>query len=233
MAVDPADPHTVVFTLTRPASYFIAMLSLTAFSPAPVEYDQYIPAGPDLAQHTISDGPYEVTSYTAAKEIDFDRNPAWDASTDPIRKAYVDKVVVNETGDQTAIQAQLQANTAGADMEWDTFPPVSQVTQLKASKDPNFYLGPTFSSNPYIVFNTVSPNNGGALGKVAGPQGARRSDQPRQPDSGRQRPGRFAAADARVARKGFRAPRATRASTCTSTTRPRRRPISPRPGHPV
>jgi peptide/nickel transport system substrate-binding protein len=167
VAVDSADPNTVVFTLTRPASYFIAMLSLTAFSPSPVEYDQYIPAGADLAAHTISDGPYEVTSYTATKEIDFARNPAWDASTDPIRKAYVDKVVVNETGDQTAIQAQLQANTAGADMEWDTFPPVSQVTQLKAAKDPNFYLGPTFSTNPYVIFNTVSPNNSGALTKVA------------------------------------------------------------------
>jgi peptide/nickel transport system substrate-binding protein len=28
-------------------------------------------------------------------------------------------------------------------------------------------LGATFSSNPYLVFNTVSPNNSGALGKVA------------------------------------------------------------------
>jgi len=157
----------VIFTLTRPASYFVAMLSLTAFSPSPVEYDQYIPASPELAAHTISDGPYEITAYTATKSIEFDRNPAWDPTTDNVRKAYVDKVVVNETGDQTAIQQQLQANVAGADMEWDTFPPVSQVTQLKNAKDPNFYLGPTFSSNPYIIFNTVSPNNASALQKVA------------------------------------------------------------------
>ena len=27
-------------------------------------------------------------------------------------------------------------------------------------------LDATYSSNPYIVFNTVSPNNGGALGKA-------------------------------------------------------------------
>ena len=42
-----------------------------------------------------------------------------------MRKAYVDAVEINETGDQDAIQQQLQANTANADMEWDTFPPVS------------------------------------------------------------------------------------------------------------
>jgi peptide/nickel transport system substrate-binding protein len=167
VTVDPSDPDTVIFKLTQPASYFVAMVSLPAFSPSPAEYDQYIPASAELAAHTISDGPYEVTSYTATKEIDFSRNPAWSASTDQVRKAYVDKVVINETGDQTAIQQQLQANTAGADMEWDTFPPVSAVNGLVASKDPNFYLGPEFSTNPYIIFNYVSPNNGGALAKLA------------------------------------------------------------------
>ena len=38
---------------------------------------------------------------------------------------------------------------------------------LVNSKDPNFFLGQTFASNPYIVFNQVSPNNGNALSKVA------------------------------------------------------------------
>jgi peptide/nickel transport system substrate-binding protein len=166
VSVDPTDPDTVIFKLTQPASYFVAMLALTAFSPSPAEYDKYIPGSAELAAHTIADGPYEVTSYTATKEIDFSRNPAWSASTDNVRKAYVDKVVVNETGDQTAIQQQLQANTAGADMEWDTFPPVSAVNGLVAAKDPNLYLGPQFSTNPFMVFNQVSPNNGGALKKL-------------------------------------------------------------------
>ena len=31
----------------------------------------------------------------------------------------------------------------------------------------NVNLGATYSSNPYLVFNTVSPNNGGALAKAA------------------------------------------------------------------
>ena len=143
------------------------MLSLTAFSPAPKEYDAYIPAGPELAQHTIADGPYKISKYNPAHTMSLIRNPAWDASTDQVRKAYVDAVEINMTGDQDAIQQQLQANTANADMEWDTFPPVSAVPGLIAKKDPNFYLGPTFSSNPYVIFNTVSPNNGGALGKPA------------------------------------------------------------------
>jgi peptide/nickel transport system substrate-binding protein len=167
VSVDPTNPLTVVFKLTHPATYFLPMLALPAFSPSPVEYDQYIPTSAELAQHTISDGPYYITKYNPTKEIDFARNPAWKASTDDVRKAYVDAVVVNETGNQDAIQQQLQANTADADMEWDTFPPVSAVPQLSASKDPSFYAGPTFSSNPYLIFNIASPNNGGALSNVA------------------------------------------------------------------
>ncbi|WP_375491833.1 ABC transporter substrate-binding protein [uncultured Jatrophihabitans sp.] len=167
ITVDPSDPQTVVFKLTSPASYFVDMTSLTAFSPAPKEYDKYIPAGAEQAQHTISDGPYKITKYNPTKEIDFVRNPAWNASTDTVRKAYVNAVVVNETGNQDSIQTQLAANTAGADMEWDTFPPNTAIPGLIQKKDKNLNINPEFSSNPYIVFNTVSPNNGGALKSVA------------------------------------------------------------------
>jgi peptide/nickel transport system substrate-binding protein len=165
--VDPSNPQTVDITLVHPAAYFVDMLSLTAFSPAPIEDDKYIPASPQLAQNTISDGPYKITKYSPAKEIDFARNTAWDASTDTVRKAYVDNVVVTETGDPDSIQQQLEANTSTADMDFDASVPVADVQGLIAKKDPNFYLGPTFGSNPYIIFNTVSPNNTGALAKVA------------------------------------------------------------------
>jgi len=165
--VQAKDDQTVVFTLTHPASFFVDMLTLPAFSPAPKEWDAYVPASAELAQHTLSDGPYQVDSYTATKSITFSRNPAWKADTDPVRKAYVDKIVVDETSTQDSIQQQLQTGTPAADMEWDTFPPPSQLPALISTKDPKLNLGVTASSNPYIVFNTASPNNGGALKDAA------------------------------------------------------------------
>jgi peptide/nickel transport system substrate-binding protein len=167
VSVDPTNPQTVVFKLNSPASYFVDMLSLPAFSPSPKEYDKYVPASASLAQHTISDGPYKITSYNPTKSINLVRNPAWSASTDTVRKAYVNAVVVNESGNQDTIQTQLQANTPGADMEWDTFPPNTAVPKLLAAKDKNLNVTPEFSSNPYVIFNTVSPNNGAALKTVA------------------------------------------------------------------
>ncbi|TQM58124.1 ABC transporter substrate-binding protein [Humibacillus xanthopallidus] len=160
------DDLTVKFTLTHPASYFPDMLTLPAFSPAPKEYDAYVPASAELASHTISDGPYMIESYSPTKNITFTRNPAWSAGSDPIRKAYVDKIVINETVTQDSTQQQLQTGTPTADMEWDNFPPPSQLPALIAKNDPNLSLGPTSSSNPYVVFNTVSPNTNGALGNV-------------------------------------------------------------------
>ena len=157
---------TVQFKLTSPASYFTDMLTMPAFSPAPVEQLKYLPASSQQAQHTISDGPYKVESYNATKNITFVRNPAWSKSSDPIRHAYVDKIVIDETVSQNSAQQQLQTGTASADMEWDDFPPPSQLPGLIAKQDPNLNLGPTASSNPYVVFNTVSPNNGKALQKA-------------------------------------------------------------------
>jgi peptide/nickel transport system substrate-binding protein len=157
------DQTTVEFHLTQPATYFVDMLTLPAFSPAPVEVLKYLPASTELGNNFPSDGPYKVDSWVPTKSISYSRNPAWNASTDPVRKAYVDKIVVNETVSQDSIQQQLQTGTPTADLEWDVAPPPSQLPALIAKKDPNLNLGPTASSNPYVVYNTASPNNNKAL----------------------------------------------------------------------
>jgi peptide/nickel transport system substrate-binding protein len=163
--------QTIAYTLVHPASYFTDMLALDPFDPAPVESLNYLPPpNAQAAQHTIADGPYQVQTYVPARKIIYTRNPAWNASTDPIRKAYVDKIVVTETGNQTTNQQILQTNSPNGGMEFDSFPPVDSLPglisqMLHGSKNMN--LGPTFSTNPYIVFNFNSPNNNGALGKVA------------------------------------------------------------------
>jgi ABC-type transport system substrate-binding protein len=163
-AVTAPNPTTVVYHLTQPASYFVSELTLPALSaPVPEEYLNYLPASSELAQHTISDGPYQIDSYEPTKSIVFTQNPVWKQETDPIRKQNFTKVIVDESGQQESIQQQLQAGSPSADMEWDTFPPPTSVPALKAANDPNLTITPESSSNPYVVFNTQSPNNGGAL----------------------------------------------------------------------
>jgi peptide/nickel transport system substrate-binding protein len=166
VSVDPADPLTVVFKLTHPATYFQNMLALAAFSARPIEFMNYVPGSAQLAQHMLSDGPYMVKSYNPAHAFDLVRNPAWDRSTDEVRHAYVDEIKINETGNQDTIQQQLETSIVDADMQFDTGTPSTVVPQLVAKNDPNLNLQSSVSTNPYIVYNTKSPNNDGALGKV-------------------------------------------------------------------
>jgi peptide/nickel transport system substrate-binding protein len=165
-----ASGQTITYNLTAPASYFPDMLTLPPFNPAPSASLNYLPNSAAAAQHMIADGPYQVQSYVPAKKIVFTRNPAWNASSDPIRKAYVDTINVTETGNQTTNQQILQTNTAAGSMDWDLGPPVAAVPGLVAQMQAggkNFNLGPQYSTNPYVIFNEASPNNGGALAKVA------------------------------------------------------------------
>jgi peptide/nickel transport system substrate-binding protein len=163
--------QTISYTLVHPASYFAGQLTLDAFAPAPIESLDYVPASAAAQQHEIADGPYTIQSYTPARQITFVRNPAWKASSDPIRKAYVNKIVVSETGNQASVQQQLQTNSASASMEFDAFPPLQStaglIKQMQSGLNHNFNLGTTESANPYLVYNQVSPNNSGAMGKTA------------------------------------------------------------------
>jgi peptide/nickel transport system substrate-binding protein len=162
--------NTVTYNLTQPTTYFPDMLTLPAFNPAPVESLNYLPGSTASETHQYADGPYEIKSYVATKSISLVRNPAWNKSTDPIRKAYVNAINVSETGNPITVQQVLQANTAAGGMEWNAFPPEASLpgdiaTMESGGKD--FNLGPSYGSNPFLSFNVISPNNGGALGKVA------------------------------------------------------------------
>ncbi len=166
--VDPSNPLTVIFKLIHPATYFPALTTLGGLLPAPVEYLNYLPASAQLAQHTISDGPYEVQSYVPGRSIVYVRNPVWKASTDPIIKAYVNKIVVNETVSPQTVQEELQANSPTADLYWgDTQVPAPDVPALTAAHNPGLILGPTDGLDPFLIFNFADPNDGGAMKNLA------------------------------------------------------------------
>ncbi len=92
----------------------------------------YLPDSAAFRAHTLSDGPYAITTYTASKKIVLSRNPAWKQSTDPLRHQYVNQIVVNEgtTSNQTAL-ADVQAGTD--DLMWDLPVPTSSIPSCRRS----------------------------------------------------------------------------------------------------
>jgi peptide/nickel transport system substrate-binding protein len=165
-----ASGETLTINLTQPSTYLPGAMTMDSFNPAPIESEQYLPGSAESAQHMISDGPYKISSYVPGKSIDFVRNPAWNASSDPIRKAYVDAINISETGTPTTVQSVLEANSSAGGMEYDAFPPVSSlpglVSQMQAGTTKDMNYGPSYGSNPYLVFNTISPNNNNSMSKL-------------------------------------------------------------------
>jgi peptide/nickel transport system substrate-binding protein len=161
---------TITFQLTKPATWLEGAMTLSPFSAVPIEAENALPATIGVYRHMYSDGPYEITSYAPKKEIKFARNPAWKASTDPLRKAYVNAINVDETGNQTTIYQEMGTNSPSLGMSFDALVPISDPEKLLAelkSGNTDVNLGQTYTSNPYLDFNTVSPNNAGALGNVS------------------------------------------------------------------
>jgi peptide/nickel transport system substrate-binding protein len=164
-----ANGQVLTVHLTQPASYLDGAMTMDSWAPAPIASEKYLPGSAASGQHMIADGPYQITQYVPTKLINLARNPVWNASTDPIRKAYVNAIHITETGNEQTVQQVLQTNSSAGGMELNSFPPVSSlpglIASMKAGTTKDMNLGPTAGSNPYLVFNTVSPNNNNALAK--------------------------------------------------------------------
>jgi peptide/nickel transport system substrate-binding protein len=139
--VSAPDASTLVFKLVSPAPDFLNILAMGFSSARPVEYDKYVPDSAPMRQHTLSDGPYEITSYVPTKSFTFARNPAWSQASDPVRHAYVDAMQVTEGLSAPSVQQQIEAGTG--DMEWDLpGPPPQDLPRLLAANDKRLIIGP-------------------------------------------------------------------------------------------
>jgi peptide/nickel transport system substrate-binding protein len=158
---------TLRVTLVQPASDFNNIMALPFVSARPVEYNAYLPGSAGLNQHMMSDGPYEISSYTPNKQIVLTRNPAWRQSTDPVRHQYVKKVVVTlgTSSDQTVL-TDIQANSQDLFLA-DLSIPSQSIASLRAANDKRLRIWPSSNLNPYIILNLRSPNDGAAMGKLA------------------------------------------------------------------
>ena len=162
--VRAVDAATLEFTLVAPASDFLNLLAMPFASAVPEEYLDYLPDSPEFRQNTLSNGPYAITRYVQNRQIELERNPAWDARSDPNRPAYVDRISIQLGIDDELAQLQIEAGTA--DLSFDLGMLTANLASLRAIKDPRVHLTPygeRYGAIHYLVINTLGPNNAGAL----------------------------------------------------------------------
>lgn len=133
-SIETPDDTTVVFHLKTAFQEFDYLVATPQTAPVPQAKDN----GVDYVKNIVSSGSYKFQSYSEGKQAVLVRNENWDAKTDPLRKQYPDKIVVNlkvnaETIDKdvlagdaidlggTGVQAATQAQVlASADKKADT-----------------------------------------------------------------------------------------------------------------
>jgi peptide/nickel transport system substrate-binding protein len=155
------DERTLRIRVTGSAADLPDLLAQPDASPMPVEA---LDAVPGTAAGFVASGPYRITRHDPGRGYTLERNPAWTAETDPVRKAWVDRIEIVLGADADVVQRRLE--DASADLAWDTTVPVERARALAGAGDSRLAVLPTGGLDPYLAINVRSATANGALGRV-------------------------------------------------------------------
>lgn len=131
-SIETPDDQTIVFHLKRPVAEFSYTATLPTFSPVPQSREK----GVQYDLRPFSSGPYKIASYDRGKQMTLVRNQHWDAATDPVRKAYPDKIVVKMGLKGGQIDDRIIASQGGdaSAVEWSDMRPESVAKVLTSTE---------------------------------------------------------------------------------------------------
>jgi peptide/nickel transport system substrate-binding protein len=127
------DARTLQITLDQPAEDFLSILALSFFAPVPGEHAANYQVGDSYDGHVVGAGPYKVAIYIPGETVVLDRNPNWDPATDPLRKAWVDRIQVRFGVTVPSIQQAIEREEA--DLSLDGHVPQARVDALRADPE--------------------------------------------------------------------------------------------------
>jgi peptide/nickel transport system substrate-binding protein len=135
-SIETPDDSTIIFHLNQPFADFDYLVSFTQTMPIPKAKD----AGLEFEKHIVSSGPYKVDNYTRGKAMSLSRNPNWDPSTDPVRKALPDRITVQfkqnpDDIDSRLLNGQLDQDIAGVGVQTAAQPKILSDPAKKADAD--------------------------------------------------------------------------------------------------
>jgi peptide/nickel transport system substrate-binding protein len=127
------DARTLTITLDQPAGDFLSIITQSYFAPVPGEYAASYAVGDNYSGHVVGSGPYTPTTYDPGRLIVLTRNPKWDPATDPLRKAWVDRIEVKSGVSIRSIQQAIEQEDA--DLSLDSHVPQTRLATLRADPE--------------------------------------------------------------------------------------------------
>ncbi|TLS44187.1 ABC transporter substrate-binding protein [Streptomyces montanus] len=129
-AIETPDDKTIVFNLPAANSDFEEVLAMTSASPVRQDKDTKSKYG----LKPFSSGPYKFQSYTPNKSLTLVRNENWKQSSDPIRKAYPDKITLTLFTNANDMDQRLINGDYDLDINQTGLSPQGRTTALKEHK---------------------------------------------------------------------------------------------------
>jgi ABC-type transport system substrate-binding protein len=153
-----SNPRTLQITLDQPAGDFLSILALPFFAPVPGEYAAEYTVGDNYAGHVVGTGPYIPTTYAPGTTVILDRNPNWDPATDPLRKAWVDRIQVKLGVNVPSIQQAIEHEDA--DLSLDSHVPQARIDALRADPEQSRRLSVNTTGSLLFLILETNPKAG-------------------------------------------------------------------------
>ena len=153
-AVETPDDYTVVFHLKNAFGGFDYLAMLPQTAPVPAAKD----TGAKYKEHVLSTGPYMFDKVEIGKQYTLKRNPNWDQSTDPNRKALPDGYEISLKQNADDIDNQLLAGSLHIDIAGTGIQPAKLSAVLNDPNNKARADNPTIARLWYTSINpTVKP----------------------------------------------------------------------------
>jgi peptide/nickel transport system substrate-binding protein len=152
-SVETPDDSTIIFKLAKPDSSFPYMISMPIGAPVPQKRD----TGAKYALAPASSGPYMFapSGIKPGKSASWVRNPNWNPSLDPVRKALPDKINLTITTNADDMDSRLIAGTADIDVGQSG---VQTAARTQILQDPNLKANADDPNTGFIRYAAMSQN---------------------------------------------------------------------------
>ncbi|WP_433044951.1 ABC transporter substrate-binding protein [Dactylosporangium sp. CS-033363] len=148
-SITTPDDKTIVFHLAEPFADFPYLLAMGVAAPVPQDKD----TGERYGDKPVASGPYKFESIDAGKKVVWVRNDAWDAASDPVRKALPDRIEMTIGTDPTEIDQQLFDGTLDADAGQGG---VQSASQAKVLLDPTLKAHSDEPTTGFVQYAAMS-----------------------------------------------------------------------------
>ncbi|GAA0701135.1 ABC transporter substrate-binding protein [Kitasatospora atroaurantiaca] len=152
-SIETPDDTTIVFHLSQPFADFDYLVANPQSAPVPQAKD----TGADYVKNVVSSGSYMFQSYQDGVGATLVRNPNWSADSDPIRKQYPDKIVVQFNIAQTTVDQNLIAGNATLDLAGAGIAAATQATALSNSTQKAHIDDAQSGALAYVAISTAVP----------------------------------------------------------------------------